>query len=66
MNWKKKIKKSGPVICRECGRVIYPGNDADGTPNGVGFVLDNGEIYNICKECIINYGKEKINHGKEN
>lgn len=43
--------------CSECGKEIIPGNRCDGLPNGVGFVLDDGTVINVCSDCIINVGR---------
>ena len=46
------------LVCHSCGKTFKPGSDEEGLPNGVGFVLDNGDIYCVCRECIIKYGEE--------
>lgn len=48
------------IKCSECGKLIIPGNRPDGLPNAVGFVLEDGTLYNVCCECIIKEGKEKL------
>lgn len=40
------------LTCILCGRTFKPGNDKDGIPNGLGFVLNSGKTYNVCKDCI--------------
>lgn len=50
------------VICDECGKVFHPGN-INGLPNGVGFVLEDGTVYNVCAECLMKIG-EKIEKEK--
>lgn len=47
----KKIK------CNECGKYFEAGNHPDGTPNGVGFKLKDGSIYNVCHDCVVEQGK---------
>lgn len=46
------------VRCDECGKKITPGTRVDGLPNGVGFQLADGSIYNVCTECLIRKGEE--------
>ena len=57
-----KITKRG-IQCNECGKKFFPGNDEEGLPNGVGFQLQDGSIYNICKDCLIKKGMEA--HGND-
>lgn len=53
------------IVCSDCGRVIDPQKKRkDGLPDGVGFVLENGKVVNVCTECIAEVGKEK--EGGEN
>jgi len=52
------------VKCNECGKRFVAGNRADGIPNGVGFVLDDGTVVNVCSDCLIKIGQEK--EGKDN
>lgn len=49
-----------PIKCDSCGKVFFPG-EKDGLPNGVGFQLEDGTTYNVCRECI-----EKIGEGVKN
>ena len=44
------------ITCDECQKEFKPGNRPDGLPNGVGFQLENGQIINICYDCIIKQG----------
>lgn len=44
------------ITCDECGKEFKPGNRPDGLPNGVGFQLENGQIINICCDCVIKQG----------
>lgn len=37
--------------CVLCGKTFRPGN-TDGMPNGFGFQMQSGSIYNICAECV--------------
>ncbi len=46
------------IKCDKCGKLYAPGNRPDGCPNGVGFKLADGSIYNVCADCLINLGKE--------
>ena len=43
--------------CYKCGRKFFPGNNADGIPNGVGFVLKDGRIVTFCARCIMKLGE---------
>ena len=47
------------AVCHGCGKEIIPGNRPDGTPNGVGFVMANGTIINLCADCIIAEGMKQ-------
>ena len=40
------------LTCILCGKAFAPGNDKDGIPNGLGFMMKNGETYHLCKSCI--------------
>ena len=44
------------ITCDKCGKEFKVGNRPDGLPNGVGFQLENGQIINICCDCIIKQG----------
>lgn len=46
------------IKCSICGRITVPGNNENGLPNVVGFVRPNGEIVNVCAECICRIGHE--------
>ena len=48
-----KVKFTPP--CSACGKRETIGN-TDGMPNIVGFVCDNGQTINLCRECIIKLG----------
>lgn len=49
------------IRCNECGRLFASGSNSNGMPNGVGFELADGTIYNICVDCIMKKGEEVIN-----
>lgn len=38
-------------ICRECNKPFPNEPRANGQPNGVGFELENGEVYYLCIDC---------------
>lgn len=40
------------MICKCCKKTFYYGERSDGLPNGVGFVLDDGERIDVCTDCI--------------
>ena len=42
------------ITCMVCGKTFLPGNDKQGIPNGVGFMLEDGTVLNMCSECIMN------------
>ena len=44
--------------CDKYGKLFAPGNRPDGCPNGVGFLQEDGSIYNVCADCLIDFGKE--------
>lgn len=44
------------IRCDACGSEFFPGNDKDGLPNGVGFLLPNGTQINVCNKCIMDAG----------
>lgn len=46
------------IKCDNCGKEFEPGNRPDGIPNGIGYQLQDGTIYNICTDCIIKIGQE--------
>ena len=41
-----------------CGKVFGYGNREDGLPNGMTFILQNGEKLTMCTDCIKAKGKE--------
>lgn len=46
--------------CILCRKTFAPGNDEDGIPNGIGFHLESGATYNLCKDCIFSRYEEAI------
>lgn len=46
------------IICDKCGKEVEFGNQPNGLPNGVGFELDDGEVINVCAECMADIGRE--------
>lgn len=53
-----KLKAMQKFKCSDCGKYFYPGNRADGLPAGVGFRTADGNIINVCTDCIIKKGEE--------
>ena len=53
------------LTCILCGKAFAPGNDKDGIPNGLGFMMKNGEAYNLCKSCVSNRYEEAAKLIKE-
>lgn len=51
-------------VCHDCGKEFEAGNNAEGIPNGVGFVLDDGTVINVCSDCIMKAGKEVEDNGR--
>lgn len=47
------------IKCDKCKSNFLIGNRADGTPNGVGFQLQDGRIINLCANCIDEIGRLK-------
>jgi hypothetical protein len=47
------------IKCDKCKSNFLIGNRADGTPNGVGFQLQDGRIINLCADCINEIGRLK-------
>lgn len=47
------------ITCFFCGKEFKPGKRFDGTPLGIGFVLENG-VFNACYNCVclFPYSKE--------
>lgn len=46
------------IICNECGKEINPEEiREDGLPAGIGFVKEDGEMVNMCADCLIELGK---------
>lgn len=45
--------------CDCCGKTFVSGNRADGIPNGMGFVLQDGRQINVCADCMMDMSKLK-------
>ena len=46
------------IICSECGKEIDPEEKReDGLPAGIGFIKEDGEIVNMCADCLIKLGE---------
>ena len=46
-------------ICNVCGKEFKPGNNPiSGNPNGIGFPLKKGGVFNICEFCVCYRAKE--------
>lgn len=52
--------------CNKCGKEFKYGYSFDGILNGVGFVLDNRTTYNICSDCLMDIGREKMEQEEKN
>lgn len=48
------------MICSNCKHFFSAGHRIDGTPNGVGFVLEGGAEITLCANCLIELGKMTI------
>lgn len=46
------------IKCDNCGNEFEIGSRPDGLPNGIGYQLQDGTIYNICTDCVIKIGQE--------
>jgi hypothetical protein len=53
------MEKIKTITCDKCSSIFITGNRPDGTPNGVGFQLQNGRLINLCAECISKIGRLK-------
>ena len=42
--------------CDKCKKEFTSGNRADGTPNGVGFELQDGSVITLCAACLMKLG----------
>ena len=51
--------KEQRIRCNKCGKEFEVGNRPNGLPNGVGFQLEDGWIYAVCADCLIEMGWEK-------
>lgn len=45
--------------CNICGKEFEVGNRADGIPNGMGFVLQDGRQITVCADCMMDMNKLK-------
>lgn len=53
------------IICNNCGKEINPEEiREDGLPAGVGFMKEDGEIVNMCADCLIELGR-KLDKGAQ-
>jgi len=43
-------------MCSICGKTFVQGN-TNGMPNGLGYLLDDGTLINMCQDCIIAVGE---------
>lgn len=43
--------------CDCCGKTFKDGYRPDGIPNGLGFQLQDGRIFNMCAECLVDTEK---------
>lgn len=43
--------------CRKCGKEFNAGNREDGLPNGIGMLLRDGRMIDICTECVMKIGQ---------
>lgn len=50
-----KAQEGKKIKCDLCEKTFVPGNQPDGSPNGVGLVK-NGRTVNVCYECITGIG----------
>lgn len=49
------------LTCDVCGKTFRPGNNPiNGIPNGLGFPLKEGGIFNVCSFCVSYRHKEAI------
>lgn len=58
------------LMCSSCGKKFVPGHKGNGIPNGVGFVLNNGNVINMCADCLMDMDKvnaicNEVNSGDE-
>ena len=47
------------IKCDECGKFFEVGNRPDGIPNGIGFEMEDGTVYNVCSQCIMSMTPER-------
>lgn len=49
------------IKCDVCGKSFRPGNNPiTGNPNGIGFPLKKGGVFNVCEFCVCYRTKEAI------
>lgn len=47
------------IKCCLCGNEFKPGNDPEtGIPNGLGLVMENGHVYDVCSDCVSNRAED--------
>lgn len=52
------MKANMRVMCSICGKTFVNGNtNTNGIPNGVGFYCKDGTLFNMCAQCIIDFGR---------
>ena len=54
-----KMKTMG-VKCDECGKFFLAGTRPDGMPNGIGFMMEDGSVHNVCADCLTKMEDEKM------
>ena len=40
------------IKCVVCEKEFTPGKGKAGEPNGIGFQMASGKIYNVCADCV--------------
>ena len=41
------------MTCKNCGKILLPGNRPDGLPNCLSVALKDGRRINICADCVM-------------
>lgn len=54
-----KMKNMG-VKCNECGKYFIAGSRPDGMPNGIGFMMEDGSVHNVCADCLTKMGNPRM------
>lgn len=54
-----KMKNVG-IKCDECGKYFLAGSRPDGLPNGIGFMMEDGSVHNVCADCLTKIQEEKM------